>query len=817
MDTTPQIQSDRARAIWRRCLASAFRTALACTIVGGLTLFGPEFITRQVAFPAFSYVTVILVVTDATLGDTLRGCWLALYATVQGVCPAILSLWLIGPARLTNSTTAVVVAISAFVVVLPENTHLISKRIALGQIVIVYVIAFINGAKTEPVMHPIHVAASTAVGVVACVLALLLPYPRLACLEVRENCKLYVDNASERLKLLVKAFSADDKTLPKALISQAKSLNNTGNKLLQMIKSKQESMQWEIIPGKFLKSYKKNPGETLQGLETILRGMENAVENCSEFPVGILNSKLKNDLTNLQDKILNQVKSMALENSILPQSDIEKENKFFQTLQTNTTPLISWKDLPSLFFIFCLKLILQAKSSAPTTSPDTANSAKQAANVSQKKKGLFLSKIWSNSPITISRRRLMPALRCSLSLGFAILFGLIYSKENGFWSGLPVAISLASAREATFKVANIKAQGTVLGTVYGVIGCFIFEKYVKIRFISLLPWFIFSSFLRQSRMYGQAGGISAVIGAVLILGRKNFGTPSDFAIARIVETFIGLSCSIMVDILLQPTRAAVLAKVQLSTTLQSLHESVSSVTIGSSSRFILEERLKQLKSHVTELGKFIEEAEVEPNFWFLPFHSACYSKLKLSLSRMVDFLLFVSHALRFLEQESQKLDSKSWKEAADKLETDLKLMRDEVCSGIKCFEEVSSIKSLATVEREYEKTKSSIDLEMGKSGKLCVIQCSSGSDDDDEIKKSKNSVLQDLNELVDVERDGEDQVMKNEVILSVSAVVFCMDGVLKESKEIGKAIKELVQWENPSTQVDLNVILRKLRALQKNV
>ncbi|KAK4389174.1 hypothetical protein Sango_2254400 [Sesamum angolense] len=739
MDTTPQIQSDRARAIWRRCLASAFRTALACTIVGGLTLFGPEFITRQVAFPAFSYVTVILVVTDATLGDTLRGCWLALYATVQGVCPAILSLWLIGPARLTNSTTAVVVAISAFVVVLPENTHLISKRIALGQIVIVYVIAYINGAKTEPVMHPIHVAASTAVGVVACVLALLLPYPRLACLEVKENCKLYVDNASERLKLLVKAFSAENKTLPKALISQAKSLNNTGNKLLLMIKSKQHAVGdnsrevSEIL--------QEESRRDIARLETILRGMENAVENCSEFPVGILNSELKNDLTNLQDKILNQVKSMALENSILPQSDIEKENKFFQTLQTNTTPLINWKDLPSLFFIFCLKLILQAKSSAPTTSLDTANSAKQAANDSQKKKGLFLSKIWSNSPITIRRRRLMPALRCSLSLGFAILFGLIYSKENGFWSGLPVAISLASAREATFKVANIKAQGTVLGTVYGVIGCFIFEKYVKIRFISLLPWFIFSSFLRQSRMYGQAGGISAVIGAVLILGRKNFGTPSDFAIARIVETFIGLSCSIMVDILLQPTRAAVLAKVQLSTTLQSLHESVSSITIGSSSRFILEERLKQLKSHVTELGKFIEEAEVEPNFWFLPFRSACYSKLKLSLSRMVDFLLFVSHALRFLEQESQKLDSKSWKEAADKLETDLKLMRDEVCSGIKCFEEVSLIKSLATVERVYEKTKSSIDLEMGKSGKLCVIQCSSGSDDDDEIKKSKNSVL----------------------------------------------------------------------------
>lgn len=177
-------QSDHARAAWKSCIASAFRSALACTIVGCVTLFGPASFKHQIAFPAFSYVTVILIVTDATLGDVLRGCWDAFYASILGVCPAILSLWLIGPARLTASTTAAAVALSAFVVVLPENSHLLSKRIALGQIVIVYVLAFINGSQTEPIMHPIHVLASTFVGVVACVLALLLPYPGLACYEV---------------------------------------------------------------------------------------------------------------------------------------------------------------------------------------------------------------------------------------------------------------------------------------------------------------------------------------------------------------------------------------------------------------------------------------------------------------------------------------------------------------------------------------------------------------------------------------------------------------------------------------------------------
>ena len=43
---------------------------------------------------------------------------------------------------------------------------------------------FINGKHSGAVMLPVRVAASTAIGVLACVLALLLSYPRLACYEV---------------------------------------------------------------------------------------------------------------------------------------------------------------------------------------------------------------------------------------------------------------------------------------------------------------------------------------------------------------------------------------------------------------------------------------------------------------------------------------------------------------------------------------------------------------------------------------------------------------------------------------------------------
>ncbi|XP_016459250.1 uncharacterized protein LOC107782829 [Nicotiana tabacum] len=800
---TSSFESSRTRAVWRTCLASALRTALACTIVGVATLFGPKYFKKQVAFPAFSYVTVILIVTDATLGDTFRGCWHALYATIQGVCPAILSLWLIGPARLTATTTAIAVALSAFVVVLPENTHLLAKRIALGQIVLVYVIAYINGGQTETIMHPVHVAASTGLGVVACVLALIFPYPSLACCEVKQNCKLFAENASERFNLFVKAFSAEDNTSALAFISQAKSLVSTGAKLLQRIKTKQESMKWERFPFKFLRPYGENPGSRFQHIQTPLRGMEIALENSPSFPIEIPNSELKSSLHMLGEHISKQVNSISLESSAtVPVSNQENTQKFFQTLHTIQP---TKKHLPSLFFLFCLNLLLN-KPIAPSPPKEGSTNSKQ-----HDEEGLSSRKTWSNYlSITINNKRFMAAFKCSLSLGLAILFGSIYSKKNGFWAGLPVAISLASAREATFKVANYKAQGTVLGTIYGILGYFVFEKYVQIRFLSLLPWFIVSSFLRQSQMYGQAGGISAIIGAVLILGRKGFGPPSEFAIARITETFIGLSCSIMVEILLQPTRASTLAKFQLSKNFEILHECMGSISFGSLGNFV--ENQNKLKFHVNEMGKFVGEAEAEPNFWFVPFHSVCYRKLMGSLSKMVDCLYFGSQAILFLEQESGEIDNFVWKETVNKLDADFRLFKDFVGSSLKCFEEVSLVKSQAVLDKEFEKKKLSVDVELGTSPTYYnTIRSSS----EEEVDEKFSSYFQHSKELVDQIVNGEE--FKGQVVLSLSALVFCMERLVKETKEIEKAIKELVQWENPSSHVNLLDISCKVRALANSV
>jgi hypothetical protein len=91
----------------------------------------------------------------------------------------------IGPARFSNiGLAAVAVAITTFLVALPESTPLMAKRIAFGQAVIVFVGAAIHGAEEGVVTHPIHVASSTALGALASVLAMLIPYPWLAYCKV---------------------------------------------------------------------------------------------------------------------------------------------------------------------------------------------------------------------------------------------------------------------------------------------------------------------------------------------------------------------------------------------------------------------------------------------------------------------------------------------------------------------------------------------------------------------------------------------------------------------------------------------------------
>ncbi|KAJ4911790.1 Uncharacterized protein Rs2_06411 [Raphanus sativus] len=90
--------------------------------------------------------------------------------------------------------------------------------------------------------------------------------------------------------------------------------------------------------------------------------------------------------------------------------------------------------------------------------------------------------------------------------------------------------------------------------------------------------------------------------------------------------YIGLACSITVELILQPTRAANVAKLELSRNFHALFECASLFGPKASKAEIMES-LKKLRSHLNLLKKFTEEAQAEPSFWFTKLFKSCQNWL----------------------------------------------------------------------------------------------------------------------------------------------------------------------------------------------
>ncbi|KAL3839549.1 hypothetical protein ACJIZ3_024140 [Penstemon smallii] len=758
--------------MWCMRLHSALRTALACAIVGGTTLYGPDFLVSQVKFVAFSYLTAILIVSDATLGDTLRGCWHALCATAQVVPLAMLARWFVDPkAGLPVGLAALAVAVASFLVALPESTHITAKRIAFGQIVIVCSDAVISSSDgtLAGYMHPLHVAASTGLGALASVLPMLLPCPGLAYYKVGKLCRIYAENASERMNLYFRAFKSNDNRTKLELISEAKPVAETGTKLMQSIRILQEGMKWERPWRLFSKPDLLGPSDRLQSMELPMRGIEYSLVSSHASPVQVIDQEQISDLLDkvsiqLQQKI-EQATCILPTNSTKPEPREEPiELNPFLPFEPSFRPLDNngWV----FFFFSCADMLLNdSLETRKTTNELQKGCGKTEFDIM----GTF--KTWIMKLKTNGRLKF--AIKCSLSLGLAMLLGLIFDKENGCWAGLTIAISFVTGKQAVFTIANTRAQGTAIGSAYGVICCFLLH-YAELRLLALLPWIIFTSFLRHSQMYGQTGGVSAAIGALLILGRKKYGSPNEFAIARLTEVFIGLSCFIAVELFLQPTRAATLAKNHLYTTLSSLEDCVKQkglCTNRADPEFLeLRDKQRHLNSLVCELKKYVTDAEMEPDFWYLPFRSSCYQKLVSSLSNIVDMLHFMTFNLEKVSK-SPKSFTTARNDLQEHMNTELGLFQQALSSSLKHLQKSNSSESRAESQEP-------MDLEMGKLQNTEQVNIS--------IKE-------------DGEEDNEDK-KKQSMVRYIAALGYIISSLRKEIDEIEICIKEIVRWENHSSK-----------------
>ena len=547
---------------------------------------------------------------------------------------------------------------------------------------------------------------------------------------------------------------------------------------------------------------KLNPGENLQDIEILMKGVEIALDSCPSFPVSMIDEGIKQALLDMKGKIglkLQNGKCLTPFDATTAPEAKAGESYVLAPKIGGTTQA----DLPAYFFLYCLELLsreLPVGQNPECNSENTNKTDTRDVTSKRDQEKANLGKTWDYSTIKLpNMERWTLATKCSLSMGFAVLFGLIFNKENGYWSGLIIATSFVTERQATFTVANARGQGTAIGSVYGILCCFIFQRFVDLWFLPLLPWIIFTSFLRHSRMYGQAGGISAVIGALLILGRKNYGPPNEFATARLVEACIGLICFIMAEILLQPARAATLAKTEFAWSLRALRDCIddtSQLCAGqksalSSSIPALRRKHQEVKSRINKLEKFIAAAESEPNFWFLPFYGACYRKLLVSLRKMECLLLFVAIEIGTLSQVSDRLQVL--------INNYLLPLGEEVGFSLKCIEELISMNSLALLERGVQKISiSHDDMELGKSSPSADVLYRTLSLDEEEVE---NSIPQHSKVEADgIEKREGAQELKSRLILRIYSLEFCISSLIKETREIEKQVKELITRENPESQ-----------------
>ncbi|XP_040384587.1 uncharacterized protein LOC102704861 [Oryza brachyantha] len=588
------------RRRWRSSLASGFRAALACTIVGVASIYAPPAIRCHLTFPAFSYVVTVIIVVDATLGSAVRAALSAVQATAMGAVPSVLPLWLAHRTGAGESVvaTTVVVALSTFAVALP-GSGAVAKRIALGQIIIIYVARFRQESMRRSdgdgavLLHPANVVACTALGVVAALLAVLLPCPRLATQEVRANKAAYLEIAAERVRLLAHAFrlmqldaaaGSSSSTyccgrrrqwVAACIISQADRAASAAALLRRRITSAQGDLQWERMPA-LLKRWCRGGWDDDEEdqqvhdlIEMPLRGMEMA---CIQMQM--------------------QKRAPNSSSSICP------------------TPTLTW--------------------------------LQQATDQREQRKHHPWP--WHKEARTT---RLVVAAKCAFSLGLAVLLGLLFSSDHGFWAGLIVATTMATEREWTWALAIARAHGTALGSVYGALACLLIDqrRLMELRFLALLPWLILTAgFLKRSRAYGPAGGVAAAVSGIIIVGRRYDEPPMAFTVSRLVETFIGLACTVVADLVFQPAvRPSAKATKQLVRCLATL---ACCFNDDDSCGGQTSTKVKAVQEQVALLKRYVAEAAGEPHFlWSVPFPASCYDKVAGRLDRMAQLLSLYTRAL----------------------------------------------------------------------------------------------------------------------------------------------------------------------------
>lgn len=910
---------------WRTRLSVAFRTAFGCILAGLVLQLGTMHV-QWATFPVFAYVMAITVVGESTFGKALQDTAGILVGTIQGIGMAMLILQIIGAQRITLGVSIVCISLSSFVIVYPQKTRIVSKRVALAHSAILYITASIQKEAMDTVYFPLKLAGTTMVGATSGMIALLLPFPHLAMFQVQSQVKLSTRIISERLRIMVDAFCVNDVIKGLSLNLQARSLAKIGSTVDAEIISKESDLGWEF-PGfskhlKHLMKGLKSLKDDLVGMELALtsdlsssssRLLHHTLKDClihltdwaclalrhtsengrkSSHHLQLIIDEGREALTSFSEKLSTARQKLAF---LIHQEIGESLHHAFEAKNTDcrSEELFDSKksfqfSSEALFFLFNLEKFIEEteeillitdqmgfkiagkaegsnygqvceviKSHLPHVlhdhsslqvkidNPKTCKYCDNSSNLSyeQVQQKMARSRCYEIKHSIIKKvnsPQLQTALKMSLAMGMGAFLGSWFNRSKGYWADITLGLGFTGiAKGGSFKVATLRAQGTVAGSIYGLLVVLATKNSPFLRLIALIPWVILTSFLRQSKLYGFAGAVSAFTGAVVILARTNKdSTDEAFTVIRIVEAFVGMASFIIVEMLIMPRRAASIVKSELISGLGKLRSHMAAaLSAFSESRCEkcctlavndLKLREKSLRRLLARLKELIKEATEEPQFWYSAFPTNAYSKIIEAQSRMVDFLHFSVSAfdtvlrvlssadvhtndlhnafgtavhvleervLPLLEFLEQALQANTFNGVIVKGPCCKSLSRDEKTSHDRgSLAESKNLMNVASTAHRSAFSGRSL-MRVGSIKTNCFME---------DFEKSYHVLTGELfHHCADALREQHMEQFSNSLLLSLGTLAFSHEGLLREASELEKGVHELLQLESPWSVIDI--------------
>lgn len=454
--------------------------------------------------------------------------------------------------------------------------------------------------------------------------------------------------------------------------------------------------------------------------------------------------------------------------------------------------------------------------------------------------GIVRWRRWVESRIDAQQAR--TAFKMSLAMAMGAFMGSWFSRDKGYWADITLGLGFTGASKGgSFKSATLRAQGTVAGSIYGLLVVLATKNWSNLRMVALIPWLVLTSFLRRSKLYGYAGAVSAFTGAIVILAHTSDKDSSeeDFTVIRIVEAFLGMASFILVELLVLPSRATSLVKAELVPGLGKLKaHCAAALSVYSEPRCCkccadavadLKSREKSLKSLCARLTALVKEAAEEPRFWFSAFPESAYSKILTAMAKMLDHLHFSLSAFDAIVDAFARAGMAHQGELQDALAPSMRLLDERLVPLLEFLEQALQGHIATKGEAEQLLDRSKID---GNGAAVAAMAAASSGNNNNNNNASSiiqfsfprmdppkpDFLMEDFEKIFrhlvarlrhctcaasSLSPPNIEDAYTNTFLLSLGTLAFSLEGLLTESTNLDKALHERLQLESPWSLIDL--------------